>query len=146
MIRIGPFSGRHTVQDLLHSSRSHRFPCCEERPKSRPEAGLQPFRAAGKCSQVRRKPRIAPTGSLLALRRLARGRVQSKRRGRVVSAPGPFYMKFGALRGPDGSWLGMEYSLVSRGPETSIFPVLAELGIGVTAYGVLSSGVSPRVT
>jgi aryl-alcohol dehydrogenase-like predicted oxidoreductase len=37
--------------------------------------------------------------------------------------------------------LQIEYSLVSRGPETVIFPVLAELGIGVTAYGVLSRGL-----
>jgi aryl-alcohol dehydrogenase-like predicted oxidoreductase len=37
--------------------------------------------------------------------------------------------------------LQIEYSLVSRGPETRIFPVLAELGIGVTAYGVLSRGL-----
>jgi len=44
--------------------------------------------------------------------------------------------------------LQIEYSLVSRGPEARIFPVLSELGIGVTAYGVLSrgllSGSSPR--
>jgi aryl-alcohol dehydrogenase-like predicted oxidoreductase len=37
--------------------------------------------------------------------------------------------------------LQIEYSLVSRGPEAEIFPVLAELGIGVTAYGVLSRGL-----
>jgi aryl-alcohol dehydrogenase-like predicted oxidoreductase len=37
--------------------------------------------------------------------------------------------------------LQIEYSLVSRGPEQSIFPVLEELGIGVTAYGVLSRGL-----
>jgi aryl-alcohol dehydrogenase-like predicted oxidoreductase len=37
--------------------------------------------------------------------------------------------------------LQIEYSLISRGPETAIFPVLAELGIGVTAYGVLSRGL-----
>ena len=35
----------------------------------------------------------------------------------------------------------IEYSLISRGPESAIFPVLAELGIGVTAYGVLSRGL-----
>jgi aryl-alcohol dehydrogenase-like predicted oxidoreductase len=109
-------------------------------------------------------------------------------------------VKFGALRGPDGSWVGydarpaavknllavpieettgaiadvvhagyvraiglsevgpdtirgahavhpivdlqIEYSLVSRGPEARIFPLLAELGIGVTAYGILSRGCS----
>src|SRR5262245_37794124 len=34
--------------------------------------------------------------------------------------------------------LQIEYSLISRGPETAIFPLLKELGIGVTAYGVLS--------
>ena len=37
--------------------------------------------------------------------------------------------------------LQIEYSLVSRGPEKKIFPVLDELGIGVTAYGVLSRGL-----
>jgi aryl-alcohol dehydrogenase-like predicted oxidoreductase len=37
--------------------------------------------------------------------------------------------------------LQIEYSLISRGPEKTIFPVLAELGIGVTAYGVLSRGL-----
>ena len=35
----------------------------------------------------------------------------------------------------------IEYSLVSRGPEARIFPALRELGIGVTAYGVLSRGL-----
>ena len=35
----------------------------------------------------------------------------------------------------------IEYSLISRGPESTIFPVLADLGIGVTAYGVLSRGL-----
>jgi aryl-alcohol dehydrogenase-like predicted oxidoreductase len=37
--------------------------------------------------------------------------------------------------------LQIEYSLISRGPEATIFPVLAQLGIGVTAYGVLSRGL-----
>jgi aryl-alcohol dehydrogenase-like predicted oxidoreductase len=37
--------------------------------------------------------------------------------------------------------LQIEYSLVSRAPETRIFPLLTELGIGVTAYGVLSRGL-----
>jgi aryl-alcohol dehydrogenase-like predicted oxidoreductase len=37
--------------------------------------------------------------------------------------------------------LQIEYSLVSRAPESRIFPLLAELGIGVTAYGVLSRGL-----
>ena len=37
--------------------------------------------------------------------------------------------------------LQIEYSLVSRGPEERIFPALAELGVGVTAYGVLSRGL-----
>jgi len=37
--------------------------------------------------------------------------------------------------------LQIEYSLVSRGPEEKVFPALAELGIGVTAYGVLSRGL-----
>jgi len=37
--------------------------------------------------------------------------------------------------------LQIEYSLISRGPEQRIFPLLHELGIGVTAYGVLSRGL-----
>ncbi|MEH2064752.1 MAG: aldo/keto reductase [Nostoc sp.] len=37
--------------------------------------------------------------------------------------------------------LQIEYSLISRNPESEIFPVLEELGIGVTAYGVLSRGL-----
>jgi aryl-alcohol dehydrogenase-like predicted oxidoreductase len=37
--------------------------------------------------------------------------------------------------------LQIEYSLISRAPEARIFPLLAELGIGVTAYGVLSRGL-----
>lgn len=37
--------------------------------------------------------------------------------------------------------LQIEYSLVSRAPEAKIFPALAELGVGVTAYGVLSRGL-----
>jgi aryl-alcohol dehydrogenase-like predicted oxidoreductase len=37
--------------------------------------------------------------------------------------------------------LQIEYSLISRGPEATIFPLLAALGTGVTAYGVLSRGL-----
>lgn len=37
--------------------------------------------------------------------------------------------------------LQIEYSLISRSPESAIFPLLAELGIAVTAYGVLSRGL-----
>ena len=37
--------------------------------------------------------------------------------------------------------LQIEYSLMSRTPEEKILPVLRELGIGVTAYGVLSRGL-----
>jgi aryl-alcohol dehydrogenase-like predicted oxidoreductase len=37
--------------------------------------------------------------------------------------------------------LQIEYSLMSRGPETDIIPTLRELGIGMTAYGVLSRGL-----
>lgn len=35
----------------------------------------------------------------------------------------------------------IEYSLVSRGPEAKVFPVLDELGVGATVYGVLSRGL-----
>jgi aryl-alcohol dehydrogenase-like predicted oxidoreductase len=37
--------------------------------------------------------------------------------------------------------LQIEYSLVSRGPEDKIFPALADLGVAVTAYSVLSRGL-----
>ncbi len=37
--------------------------------------------------------------------------------------------------------LQIEYSLISRSAEAKIFPVLEDLGIGVTAYGVLSRGL-----
>jgi aryl-alcohol dehydrogenase-like predicted oxidoreductase len=37
--------------------------------------------------------------------------------------------------------LQIEYSLLSRGIEAEILPVVRELGIGVTAYGVLSRGL-----
>jgi aryl-alcohol dehydrogenase-like predicted oxidoreductase len=37
--------------------------------------------------------------------------------------------------------LQIEYSLISRGPEANIFPVLRELGIASTVYGVLSRGL-----
>src|SRR5215475_13275693 len=37
--------------------------------------------------------------------------------------------------------LQIEYSLMSRGIEAAILPTLRELGIGVTAYGVLSRGL-----
>jgi aryl-alcohol dehydrogenase-like predicted oxidoreductase len=37
--------------------------------------------------------------------------------------------------------LQIEYSLISRSPEAAIFPALRQLGIGVTAYGVLSRGL-----
>jgi aryl-alcohol dehydrogenase-like predicted oxidoreductase len=37
--------------------------------------------------------------------------------------------------------LQIEYSLISRGPEESILPACRELGIGITAYGVLSRGL-----
>ncbi|WP_203717642.1 aldo/keto reductase [Asanoa siamensis] len=35
----------------------------------------------------------------------------------------------------------IEYSLLSRGPEQALLPTLRELGIGLTAYGVLSRGL-----
>jgi aryl-alcohol dehydrogenase-like predicted oxidoreductase len=35
----------------------------------------------------------------------------------------------------------LEYSLMSRGPEAAILPTTRELGIAVTAYGVLSRGL-----
>ena len=40
--------------------------------------------------------------------------------------------------------LQIEYSLLSRGIEKEILPVVRELGIGITAYGVLSRGLIGR--
>jgi aryl-alcohol dehydrogenase-like predicted oxidoreductase len=37
--------------------------------------------------------------------------------------------------------LQIEYSLMSRGIERAILPTVRELGIGVTAYGILSRGL-----
>ena len=37
--------------------------------------------------------------------------------------------------------LQIEYSIASRDPEDAIFPVLAELNVGATLYGVLSRGL-----
>ena len=37
--------------------------------------------------------------------------------------------------------LQIEYSLLSRGIETQILPTCRDLGVGVTAYGVLSRGL-----
>ncbi len=37
--------------------------------------------------------------------------------------------------------LQIEYSIASRGPEAKIFPVLSELGISATLYGVISRGL-----
>jgi aryl-alcohol dehydrogenase-like predicted oxidoreductase len=37
--------------------------------------------------------------------------------------------------------LQIEYSLISRGIETAILPACRDLGIGITAYGVLSRGL-----
>ena len=37
--------------------------------------------------------------------------------------------------------LQIEYAVITRSPEKKIFPALKELGIGVTAYGVLSRGL-----
>src|ERR671933_416553 len=75
-------------------------------------------------------------------------------------------VKFGALRDPAGGFFGyvglseagadtirqaaatapivdlqIEYSLISRGIEDRILPTTRELGIGITAYGVLSRGL-----
>ncbi|KOX14286.1 MULTISPECIES: aldo/keto reductase [Micromonospora] len=37
--------------------------------------------------------------------------------------------------------LQIEYSLISRNPEADILPTARELGVGITAYGVLSRGL-----
>jgi aryl-alcohol dehydrogenase-like predicted oxidoreductase len=43
------------------------------------------------------------------------------------------------------SALQIEYSLLSRGPEAEILPAARELGVSVTAYGVLSRGLLSAV-
>ncbi len=40
--------------------------------------------------------------------------------------------------------LQIEYAIITRKPESKIFPTLRELGIGMTAYGVLSRGLLGR--
>lgn len=57
-----------------------------------------------------------------------------------LSEVGPDTIRRAAVVHPIAD-LQIEYSLVSRGPEARIFPVLDELGMGVTAYGVLSRGL-----
>jgi aryl-alcohol dehydrogenase-like predicted oxidoreductase len=57
-----------------------------------------------------------------------------------LSEAGPETIRRAARTHPIAD-LQIEYSLISRGPEAQIFPVLDELGIGVTAYGVLSRGL-----
>ena len=39
------------------------------------------------------------------------------------------------------AWLQIEYSLLSRGIEAEILPAARELGVAITAYGVLSRGL-----
>jgi aryl-alcohol dehydrogenase-like predicted oxidoreductase len=40
--------------------------------------------------------------------------------------------------------LQIEYGLVSRGPEATVIPALADLDVAMTAYGVLSRGLLTR--
>src|ERR1017187_7279061 len=44
------------------------------------------------------------------------------------------------------SALQIEYSLMSRGIEAEILPAVRELGISVTAYGIMSRGLLNRDT
>jgi aryl-alcohol dehydrogenase-like predicted oxidoreductase len=57
-----------------------------------------------------------------------------------LSEVGPDTIRRAAAVAPISD-LQIEYSLLSRGPEESIIPMLRELGIGLTAYGVLSRGL-----
>ena len=57
-----------------------------------------------------------------------------------LSEVGPDTIRRAAAAHPISD-LQIEYSLVSRGPETAIFPALRELGISATVYGVLSRGL-----
>ncbi len=57
-----------------------------------------------------------------------------------LSEAGPANIRKAAAVHPIAA-LQIEYSLVTRGIEAAILPVVRELGIGVTAYGVLSRGL-----
>ncbi|WAL95396.1 aldo/keto reductase [Streptomyces sp. Je 1-369] len=57
-----------------------------------------------------------------------------------LSEVGPGTIRRAAATAPISD-LQIEYSLISRGIEAEILPTVAELGIGVTAYGVLSRGL-----
>jgi len=57
-----------------------------------------------------------------------------------LSEVGPANLRRAAAVHPIGD-LQIEYSLISRGIESEILPACRELGIGVTAYGVLSRGL-----
>ncbi|MDX6554809.1 MAG: hypothetical protein QOD86_1004 [Miltoncostaeaceae bacterium] len=57
-----------------------------------------------------------------------------------LSEAGPETIRRAAATHPISD-LQIEYSLMSRGIEAEILPTLRELGIGVTAYGVLSRGL-----
>ena len=57
-----------------------------------------------------------------------------------LSEVGPDTIRRAAATHPIAD-LQIEYSLVSRGIEAAILPTCRELGIGVTAYGVLSRGL-----
>ena len=57
-----------------------------------------------------------------------------------VSEMGPGTIRRAAAVHPVSA-LQIEYSLMSRGIEASILPTVRELGIGVTAYGIMSRGL-----
>jgi aryl-alcohol dehydrogenase-like predicted oxidoreductase len=57
-----------------------------------------------------------------------------------LSEAGPDTIRRAAATAPIAD-LQIEYSLISRGIEDEILPTVRELGIGVTAYGVLSRGL-----
>ena len=57
-----------------------------------------------------------------------------------LSEVGPQTIRRAAAVHPIGD-LQIEYSLISRGIEDAILPTCRELGIGITAYGVLSRGL-----
>ncbi len=57
-----------------------------------------------------------------------------------LSEMGPGTIRRAAAVHPVAS-LQIEYSLMSRGIETAILPTVRELGIGVTAYGIMSRGL-----
>jgi len=90
----------------------------------------------------RRSPRLTALGEVV--RRAGLGPLRREQAGYIrfigLSEVGAETIRRAALVTPISD-VQIEYSLLSRGPERAIIPALRELGIGLTAYGVLSRGL-----